>query len=93
MFLAMVAGMVIGTAVLLLSLLLFISVSTPFEIIPCGMVITMVAGMASGMAWVGNGPDAGVMISISAVFSLCTQLGFDLYNGTLKGDVPVDNGR
>lgn len=89
-FFAIIAGMMIGTGVLLLSLLLFSSFSTPFEIIPTGMIITMVTGMASGMAAAMNGADFAVMVSAAAVFSLCTQVGFDLYNIKLRGEIPVD---
>ena len=90
MFFAMIVGMVIGMGVLVLSLLLFTSFSAAFEIFPVGMVITMPVGMAAGMITSGDGPDFVFMVSASAVFSVCAQLGFDLYNMKLKGEVPVD---
>lgn len=93
MFVAMITGMVIGMGVLSLSLLLFISVSTPFELVPKGMMITMVTGMTSGMAAAIDGPDFVFMISASAVFSICAQAGFDLYNMKLKGEVPIEKER
>lgn len=87
---AMFAGMAAGSGILVLSLLLFISVSTPFEIVPKGMVIIMVAGTASGMAAAVDGPGATLMLSASAVFSVFVQLGFDVYNVKLTGEVPLD---
>jgi len=90
MFFAMIVGMAIGMGVLVLSLLLFSSFSAAFEIFPVGMVITMPVGMAAGMIMSGDGPDFVFMVSASAVFSVCAQLGFDLYNMKLKGEVPVD---
>jgi hypothetical protein len=90
MFFAMIVGMAIGMGVLVLSLLLFSSFSAAFEIFPVGMVITMPVGMAAGMITSGDGPDFVFMVSASAVFSVCAQLGFDLYNMKLKGEVPVD---
>jgi hypothetical protein len=93
MVVAMIAGMVIGMGVLLLSLMLFVTVSTPFEILPKGMIITMVTGMISGMVTAVDGPDFMFMLSASVVFSLCAQAGFDLYNRKLQGNVPIDNER
>ena len=90
MFFAMIVGMILGMGVLLLTLLLFIFISTPFEIIPKGMIITMSTGMASGMVTAIDGLGFVFMVSAAAVFSLCAQLGFDLYNMKLNGEVPVD---
>ena len=50
MFLAMISGMVLGTAVLSVTIALFIPVSSPFELLPVGMIITMFTGMGAGMA-------------------------------------------
>ncbi|KPK01154.1 MAG: hypothetical protein AMK71_06640 [Nitrospira bacterium SG8_35_4] len=93
MFTAMIAGMAIGMGVLVLSLLLFSSFSAAFEIFPVGMVITMPVGMAAGMLTAGDSPDFVFMVSVCAVFSVCAQLGFDLYNMKIKGEVPVDKER
>lgn len=90
MVFAMFVGMMVGTGVLLLSLLLFSSFSTLFEIFPKGMIITMVTGMASGMVAAIDALDFAFMVSAAAVFSACAQLGFDLYNMKLQGEVPVD---
>jgi len=90
MFVAMIAGMVIGMVVLVLALVLFSSFSAAFEIFPVGMVITMPVGMAAGMAVTVADPNLKCMVSGAAVFSLCAQLGFDLYNMKLQGEVPVD---
>jgi hypothetical protein len=86
MFIAMIIGMIIGTAVLLISVLLFSSVSTPFELFPAGMIITMFTGMAAGMARVMDA-DFQVMLIPAVIFSSFTQLMMDLYNMRLKGKV------
>lgn len=92
MFLAMVAGMVIGMGVLLLALILFCSFSTLFELVPKGMIITMVTGMVSGMA-AANGQGFTLMASASAVFSFGTQIAIDLYNMKVSGEVTIDKDR
>jgi hypothetical protein len=90
MFFAMIVGMILGTGVLMLAVLLFSFFSTPFEIFPVGMVITMPIGMAAGMAVTVADPDVICMLSVAAVFSLFAQLGIDLYNMKIKGEVRVD---
>jgi hypothetical protein len=90
MFVAMIAGMVIGMGVLMLALLLFTSFSAAFEVFTVGMAITMPVGMAAGMALAAAAPNLICMLTAAAVFSMVAQLGFDLYNMKLKGDVPVD---
>ena len=84
------AGMVIGMGVLMLALLLFSSFSAAFEIFPVGMAITMPVGMAAGMAVAAAGPNLICTLSAAAVFSLFSQLGFDLYNMKLQGDVRIE---
>lgn len=88
---AMIAGMGLGITVLLLSALLFLSVSTPFELFPVGMVITMFTGMATGMAMVATELNFTSMLSGVITFSCLVQLWIDLYNLKLKGEVPLDN--
>jgi hypothetical protein len=90
MFFAMIVGMVIGIVVLLLSVLLFSSVSTAFEIFPVGMVITMFTGMATGIVITIVEVDFILMLLTAITFSLFVQLWVDLYNMKLKGEVPVD---
>jgi hypothetical protein len=90
MFFAMIVGMVLGIVVLLLTVLLFSSVSTAFEIFPVGMVITMFTGMATGMVITIVEVDFILMLLTAITFSLFVQLWIDLYNMKLKGEVPVD---
>ena len=90
MFFAMIVGMAIGIAVLLLSILLFSSFSTAFEIFPVGMIITMFTGMISGMLTAAVKPDFTLMLSAIIVFSLFAQVMIDLYNMKLKGEVQVE---
>lgn len=90
MLLAMVTGMIAGMVVLLMALVLFSPFSTPFELLPKGMVITMATGMVAGMLVTVDGAETFFMIAASAVFSICVQAGFDFYNMKLRGDVPVD---
>ena len=91
MFLAMAVGMVLGMVVLLLSVLLFVSVSTAFELFPVGMVITMITGMTAGMVITMVEIDFQLMLFASISFSLFAQLCIDLYNMKLKGEVPIDS--
>lgn len=90
MFLAMVLGMFLGIAVLLVTVILFVYVSTAFELFPVGMLITMFIGMASGMVIAVAEIDFKIMLTAAAVLSLLAQLYIDLYNVKLKGDVPVE---
>jgi len=90
MFLAMIVGMVLGILVLLVSVLLFVSVSTAFELFPVGMVITMITGMTAGMVITMVDIDFQIMLFAAIAFSLFTQLCIDLYNMKLKGDVKID---
>lgn len=90
MFSAMIVGMILGTGVLLLSVLLFTPVATPFELFPVGMIITMFTGMGTGMAITMTEIDLRSMLIAAVVFSLLSQLAIDLYNRKLKGDVPYD---
>ena len=91
MALAMIAGMFLGIVVLMLTVLLFIYVSTAFELFPVGMVITMFTGMAAGMVITGMETDLFFMLMAAAIFSVFAQCGIDLYNMKLKGEVPVEN--
>jgi hypothetical protein len=90
MLFAMLVGMVLGTAVLICAVLLFSSFSTPFEIFPVGMIITMFTGMASGMMLSIDEHDFILMLFSVIVFSLFVQLCIDMYNMKLKGEVPLD---
>ena len=91
MVLAMIAGMFLGMAVLALSVLLFIYVSTAFELFPVGMLITMFTGMAAAMAITMMETDLLFLLIAAAAFSLLAQSGIDLYNMKLKGDVPFES--
>ena len=91
MFLAMITGMVLGIVVLLITVLLFVSVSTAFELFPVGMVITMITGMTAGMLITMVEIDFQLMLFASISFSLFAQLCIDLYNMKLKGEVPIDS--
>lgn len=90
MFFAMIVGMSLGIVVLLLTVLLFISVSTAFELFPVGMVITMFTGMATGMVITIVELDFILMLLAAITLSLFAQFWIDLYNMKLKGKVPVD---
>lgn len=90
MFVAMIMGMVLGIAVLLLTVLLFVSVSTAFELFPVGMVITMITGMTTGMIITMVEIDFQLMLLATMAFSLFAQFWIDLYNMKLKGDVQID---
>lgn len=90
MFLAMIVGMVLGIVVLLLTVLLFISVTTVFELFPVGMVITMFTGMTTGMIITISEIDFKFMLSATIAFSLFAHFWIDLYNMKLKGDVHID---
>ena len=91
MFLAMIVGMMLGTVVLLVSVLVFTPVATAFELFPVGMIITMFTGMGAGMAITMSEIDFRSMFITAVLFSLLAQLAMDLYNRKLKGDVPLDN--
>jgi hypothetical protein len=82
--------MVLGMVVLLLSILLFISVSTAFELFPVGMVITMITGMTTGMVITMVEIDFQLMLFAAIAFSLFAHLCIDLYNMKLKGEVQID---
>ncbi|MEF9475839.1 MAG: hypothetical protein L0958_03940 [Candidatus Mariimomonas ferrooxydans] len=90
MFFAMIAGMVLGLVVLLLTVLLFMSVSTAFELFPVGMVITMFIGMATGMVITLVELDFILMLLPAITLSLFAKLWIDLYNMKLEGEVTVD---
>ena len=89
MLVAMVAGMVLGMAVLLLTVLLFIPISTAFELFPAGMIITMLIGMVVGMITSMRNLDFMSMLYPVIGCSLFVQVVFDLYNLKLAGEVPV----
>lgn len=90
MFMAMIVGMFLGMAVLFISLLLFIYVTTAFELFATGMVITMVTGMVSAMIVASFDPDIKLILTGAVIFSLTVQLGIDLYDMKLRGDVLID---
>ena len=90
MFLAMIVGMVLGIVVLLLAVVLFVSVSTAFELFPVGMIITMFTGMTTGMIITIVEIDFKLMLLAATAFSLLAQFWIDLYNMKLKGDVQID---
>ena len=90
MFLAMIVGMVLGIVVLLLTVLLFISVTTVFELFPVGMVITMFTGMTTGMIITIVEIDFKFMLLTAIAFSLFAHFWIDSYNKKLKGDVQID---
>ncbi|HEY5648056.1 MAG TPA: hypothetical protein VIU33_01050 [Nitrospiria bacterium] len=92
MFLGMLVGMVLGFLVLGGVLLLFMRVSTAFEIFPVGMPITMVIGMAVGMKAAAGLFDPLHTLPAVVVFSFLCQLGINQYNKKLRGEVPVENG-
>ncbi len=90
MFLAMIVGMVLGIVVLLLTVLLFISVTTVFELFPVGMVITMFTGMTTGMIITIVEIDFKFMLLAAIAFSLFAHFWIDSYNMKLKGYVQID---
>ncbi len=90
MFFAMIVGMFLGIVVLLLAVMLFVSVSTAFELFPVGMVITMFIGMSAGMVMTTGKTDFQFMLIPYIFLSIIIQLCIDLYNIRLKGEVPVE---
>jgi hypothetical protein len=90
MFIAMIAGMVLGMFVLLLTVMLFVYVSSAFELFHVGMVITMLVGMISGMAMAVGKADFTRMLCAAIILSVLAQLCMDLLNMKLKGEVTVD---
>jgi hypothetical protein len=90
MFLAMIVGMVLGIVVLLLAVVLFVSVSTAFELFPVGMIITMFTGMTTGMVITIVEIDFKLMLLAAIAFSLLSQFWIDIYNMKLKGNVQID---
>jgi hypothetical protein len=90
MLVGMFVGMVLGMVVLLLNVLLFIPISTAFELFPAGMVITMPSGMVLGMITSMRNLDFMSMLFPVIGFSLFVQVVIDLYNLKLIGEVPVD---
>ena len=87
MIAAMFAGMFLGMIVLLIIAILFVRVSTFFQIMPPGMIITMFSGMAAGMVLTSAEVDRFVLVKVAVIFSLLIQYMMDLYNLKLKGDV------
>lgn len=83
--------MLLGTIVLTLVLILFIGVSTAFEIIPVGMPVTMIVGMIVGMVTAAGWANVVSLIPVVIVFSLLFQFGMNHYNQKLKGDIPLGN--
>ena len=90
MFLAMFVGMILGMVVLVLIVLIFSPVSTPFELFPVGMIITMFTGMVTGMVYTRGEADFTVMLVAAVLFSLSAQFAMDIYNMRLRGEVPID---
>ncbi|MBC8413233.1 hypothetical protein H8E50_06150 [bacterium] len=90
MFAAMIVGMFLGMAVMIVSLLLFSGITTPFELFATGMITTMFTGMGTGMAIISSAPETGIMVSSAITFALIVQFGIDLYDMKLKGDVLVE---
>lgn len=92
MFLAMGTGMLLGVLVLVSTLLLFIRISTPFHIIPLGMIITMIIGMTVAMKSAVGWTDASSMIPAVTVFSFLCQLVINRYDRKLRGEVSFEKG-
>jgi len=89
MAVAMVAGMLFGMIAFSLVTLLFVRVSTFFQIMPPGMIISMFTGMGAGMALSEADFDLALLLKVSAIFSIFVQYTMDLYNLTLSGEVPL----
>lgn len=90
MFLAMCAGMVIGMFVLFVVMLATVSITTLFQLLPVGMLITMPVGMLTAMAAASTGLGFTDMIWPVVLFSLFVQLCIDIYNIRLKGEVRLE---
>ncbi|MBE9503794.1 MAG: hypothetical protein IME96_06430 [Proteobacteria bacterium] len=89
MIAAMFAGMCIGMIVLFIVTILFVRVSTFFQIMPAGMIITMFSGMAAGMVLTSAEVDRVVLFKVAVIFSLLIQYMMDLYNLKLKGEISL----
>ncbi|NOS35792.1 MAG: hypothetical protein GQ522_04050 [Deltaproteobacteria bacterium] len=90
MFLAMFVGLILGMVVLVIIVLIFSPASTPFELFPVGMIITMFTGMGVGMVQTQGEADFTVMLVAAVLFSLSAQFAIDIYNMRLRGEVPID---
>ena len=91
MFFAMIVGMILGTVVLVITILLFFPVSSTFELFPPGMIITMFTGMSAAMAITMGDIDFRLMLITAVLFSILVQITIDLYNRKLKGDFPLED--
>jgi hypothetical protein len=90
MALGAAAGMAIGLLVMAFVFILFMRITTAFHLFPVGMPVTMITGMASGMATASGRVSAGVLYAAAVGFSVLTQLAVDLTDAGLRGDVPVE---
>lgn len=84
---AMSAGMFFGMIALVLVTLLFVRISTFFQIMPPGMIIAMFTGMGAGMVFSAADVDLPLLLKMSVVFSLFVQYAMDVYNLKLTGEV------
>lgn len=89
MVIAMIVGMLLGMVVLALIAIIFIQLTTAFELLPSGMLITMPIGMVVGMLEAVVDVDFALMITVAAIFSFSVQFCFNIYNARLKGEVPI----
>lgn len=90
MFFAMVAGMIMGMVVLTVIVLIFGPICSIFQLLPSGMIITKLTGMATGMMFAMADVNFAMVFFVIVIFSLFVQFVIDLYNMKLKGDVIVD---
>lgn len=90
MFLTMIVGMILGMLVFAVTVLVFGPICSLFQLFPSGMIITMLTGMAAGMIFTATEIEFMIILWTVVAFSLSVQLGIDLYNMKLKGELPVD---
>jgi hypothetical protein len=93
MVFAMIVGMIIGMAMMVLTALIFTGLSTFFHILPGGMIITMTIGMVAGMMLSSGLVSGKNTYMAAAVFSCLIQAIIDIYNLKLKGEAAIDGRR
>ena len=88
--LGMAAGMVLGFLVMGAVYFIFMRVSNPFNFFAVGMPVTMITGMASGMSAPSGTLTLEVLYTGALLVAVLWQLGIDLTDARLSGDVPIE---
>jgi len=88
--LGMAAGMGLGIPAMGAAYIVFLRVTNPFNFFAVGMPVTMITGMASGMAAASGNLRPGVLYPAAVLLAVLAQWAIDRIDAGMGGDVPVE---